>query len=440
MKDHHGKCAKAQAWDIEDVPCTCPRGWPRESKPAVPLVASSAPGDDLPLRQEIALVLKQVEMTCHRADALPPNYQTKPTIPEWRERVTWLVSVLTRVAALLDAPARKLSTKYAGSIGDIPVYSIDGALSPDAPYEYDQGHAVVVWYDDLYNLNQKKLAARSVSAPVDDPVLNLARQTVANGGRTMDEHDTLMLAEAVLAARPVSLVAQDGPSDFDALLEHHQATERENASLRKQLASLVAPPQDLLDELEIELKRIGAINRLENRERVVPELTVFMWLQKARLASAPVQPRDEKQELIDWVYGILTSTPAEIAKAFGESRVVDDSCRINYALELMAAHVSPNQGRLASAPAPEADTAQPHCENCGAVGVELQELMCRSCWENDADGPPFHWRDGVYFQRLNLGAVLLTLSDGVWKMIPLNEWQSIVAHVVVPVPAPEADQ
>ena len=29
MKDHHGKCAKAQAWDVPGVPCTCPPGWPR---------------------------------------------------------------------------------------------------------------------------------------------------------------------------------------------------------------------------------------------------------------------------------------------------------------------------------------------------------------------------------------------------------------------------
>src|SRR6185369_9874236 len=77
---------------------------------------------------------------------------------------------------------------------------------------------------------------------------------------------------------------------------------------------------------------------------------------------------------------------------------------------------------------PASPLEQPHCENCGAVGVELQELICRSCWEHDADGPAFHWRDGVYFQRLNLGAVLMTLP-GVWKMIPENEWASIVQHV-----------
>lgn len=75
---------------------------------------------------------------------------------------------------------------------------------------------------------------------------------------------------------------------------------------------------------------------------------------------------------------------------------------------------------------------QPHCENCGAVGVELQELMCRSCWESNPEGSRFHWRDGVYFQRVDQGAVLMTLPN-TWKMIPANEWDSIVAHLSRPV-------
>jgi hypothetical protein len=41
----------------------------------------------------------------------------------------------------------------------------------------------------------------------------------------------------------------------------------------------------------------------------------------------------------------------------------------------------------------------------------------------------FHWRDGYYFQRLPLGAVLVTLPDHSQKVIPPNEWASIVAHV-----------
>lgn len=30
MKEHHAKCPKAQAWDIANVPCGCPNGWPRK--------------------------------------------------------------------------------------------------------------------------------------------------------------------------------------------------------------------------------------------------------------------------------------------------------------------------------------------------------------------------------------------------------------------------
>jgi len=32
---HHGSCPCALAWDIPNVPCTCPRGWPRHEKPKV---------------------------------------------------------------------------------------------------------------------------------------------------------------------------------------------------------------------------------------------------------------------------------------------------------------------------------------------------------------------------------------------------------------------
>ena len=27
---HHARCMRDKAWDIENVPCTCPRGWPRK--------------------------------------------------------------------------------------------------------------------------------------------------------------------------------------------------------------------------------------------------------------------------------------------------------------------------------------------------------------------------------------------------------------------------
>lgn len=33
MKIHHSKCPRALAWDINGVPCECPRGWPRDEKP-----------------------------------------------------------------------------------------------------------------------------------------------------------------------------------------------------------------------------------------------------------------------------------------------------------------------------------------------------------------------------------------------------------------------
>lgn len=52
--------------------------------------------------------------------------------------------------------------------------------------------------------------------------------------------------------------------------------------------------------------------------------------------------------------------------------------------------------------------------------------------ENPSVGSPFHWRDGFYFQRTKLGAVLFTLParyGGGVKVIPPHEWASIVAAV-----------
>ena len=31
MLDHHGCCPNSLAWDIPDVPCDCPPGWPRKA-------------------------------------------------------------------------------------------------------------------------------------------------------------------------------------------------------------------------------------------------------------------------------------------------------------------------------------------------------------------------------------------------------------------------
>lgn len=52
--------------------------------------------------------------------------------------------------------------------------------------------------------------------------------------------------------------------------------------------------------------------------------------------------------------------------------------------------------------------------------------------KNPPVGGNFHWRDGYYFQRTALGAVVMTIprtSGGGVKVIPPHEWASIVAHV-----------
>jgi len=46
----------------------------------------------------------------------------------------------------------------------------------------------------------------------------------------------------------------------------------------------LAQLRKLIDELDKEVHRIGAINTAEDRERTLPELTVWSWLQRAKSA------------------------------------------------------------------------------------------------------------------------------------------------------------
>lgn len=59
----------------------------------------------------------------------------------------------------------------------------------------------------------------------------------------------------------------------------------------------------------------------------------------------------------------------------------------------------------------------------------MDDLAFLDAINNPPVGARLHWRDDWYFQRTKLGAVLLTLPDKSQKMIPPNEWASIVASV-----------
>lgn len=55
------------------------------------------------LRTEVGTVLRQLALTMHRADALPPaDYVEKPTVADWRGRAEWLAAVLTKTMARLE--------------------------------------------------------------------------------------------------------------------------------------------------------------------------------------------------------------------------------------------------------------------------------------------------------------------------------------------------
>jgi hypothetical protein len=51
MSDHHSRCQKALAWDIPNVPCTCPRGWPR--KAVAPRTPEPTPAREIEKQQAV---------------------------------------------------------------------------------------------------------------------------------------------------------------------------------------------------------------------------------------------------------------------------------------------------------------------------------------------------------------------------------------------------
>ena len=61
--------------------------------------------------------------------------------------------------------------------------------------------------------------------------------------------------------------------------------------------------------------------------------------------------------------------------------------------------------------------------------IEMDDLRYLDVVGNPPVGVRVHWRDGHFFQRTKLGAVLVTLPDSQQKVIPPNEWASIVASV-----------
>jgi len=66
-----------------------------------------------------------------------------------------------------DVPPRQETaarTIHGGNCGTTPFYLQPGQCSP----EYDQGHSVVVWYDDLYDLAER---AKKVAGDVPPPPL-----------------------------------------------------------------------------------------------------------------------------------------------------------------------------------------------------------------------------------------------------------------------------
>jgi hypothetical protein len=94
---------------------------------------------------------------------------------KWREissrpnRPTGFLICADELRAVLDTEGDRqepafVKTVHGGNCGTTPFYLQPGQRSP----EYDQGDAVVVWYDDLYNLAQRaKVADTEGDRPMD---------------------------------------------------------------------------------------------------------------------------------------------------------------------------------------------------------------------------------------------------------------------------------
>ena len=63
--------------------------------------------------------------------------------------------------------------------------------------------------------------------------------------------------------------------------------------------------------------------------------------------------------------------------------------------------------------------------------IPMDDLKYLDPIGNPPVGGRVHWRDDWFFQRTTLGAVLITLPDRSQKVIPPNEWVSIVAAVSI---------
>ncbi len=130
---------------------------------------------------------------------------------------------------------QQLTSGDCGKHGPLTIPAVPLVASPAKQTNPCPVCGTFLWSDPRPCWNCARVAS---PAPVDEPERITTYTPILWTTLSPEQQYEEYIRVRGLAARPVSLVANDGPSDFDALLEHHQATERENSSLRKQIVGL----------------------------------------------------------------------------------------------------------------------------------------------------------------------------------------------------------
>ena len=136
---------------------------------------------------------------------------------------TYEDAVAFMTGAALDAPVQAEPLEalaHGGNVGkaQIPYYIFDRECGP----EYDQGHSVVVWYDDLYNLAERADKAEADHAALREALVELdlfQRAYKKNTGDTTPGNDfyapwlmgIVTKARAALARTEASQTRQQEP-------------------------------------------------------------------------------------------------------------------------------------------------------------------------------------------------------------------------------------
>jgi hypothetical protein len=226
--------------------------------------------------------------------------------------------VVQRLAPLLVTALRDARQERAQIAAGLKCWSIEAALAPSSPFEYDQGDHVIVHYDDLYDLHQRAVKAERQLAEVSanhmvarierdqaeeqehglaaDVRILKAQLAEVSEARVCADKEAERLGSLVEAIWQQLLGLPEAPTGLEflprAIERFRGRMERElsdaKQQLREQLRVLIAAQQGVLEGFDT-----GVFVRDTSRDhdagwamRVVGPLAALARLQDARTQSA----------------------------------------------------------------------------------------------------------------------------------------------------------